>query len=68
MSRMQCLDIPDQIIDDSARRACFPTTNALIEDPVAELAYEDSLHPWTAEEKRVFMDKFMAHPKVRCKP
>ena len=42
---LQCLDIPDQIIDDSARRACFPTTNGLIKDPVAELEYEESPAP-----------------------
>lgn len=63
---LQCLEIPDQIVDEAARKAeCFPSENGRVEDPVALLEEEDSQRPWTPEEKRIFMDKFLAYPKVR---
>ena len=62
---LQCLEMHDQVLDDEQRRnSMFPTDNALVEDPVALLAYEASLRPWTPEEKRIFMDKYLAYPKV----
>ena len=38
-----------------------------MEDPVEHLAEEKKLRPWVSEEKRIFNEKFLAHPKVHRK-
>lgn len=64
-----CLQIPDQMqcpYEKAMRR--FDNRNALIEDPVQHIQEEKKLRPWMPEEKRIFNEKFLAHPKVRCCP
>eukprot|EP00803_Ostreobium_quekettii_P010854 evm.model.scf_2250.1 EVM.evm.TU.scf_2250.1 scf_2250:9588-23612(-) len=41
----------------------FVDKNRLVEDPEAQLLEEDNCNPWSADEKKVFMDKFIEHPK-----
>jgi hypothetical protein len=48
----------------AARR--FVNVNARVADPVEELRQEALVRPWDAEERRVFMDKFLAFPKARA--
>ena len=63
------VQIPDQMqcpYETAMRR--FDNRNALIEDPVQHIQEEKKLRPWMPEEKRVFNEKFLAHPKVRCSP
>lgn len=38
-----------------------------MEDPVEHIAEEKKLRPWVPEEKRIFNEKFLAHPKVNRK-
>ena len=62
---MAVCQVPSQLLDPAERAAqLFINTNARVDDPVAELAAEQALRPWTPEEKRVFNEKFLAHPKV----
>lgn len=56
------MQMPDQNSKDE--RFHFKTDNGRVEDPFQLLEEEDALRPWTAEEKRIFMDKFLAFPKV----
>lgn len=49
--------------DVAARR--FPSTNARVSDPVAELVRERNTAPWTPVERRIFQNAYLEHPKVR---
>lgn len=44
----------------------FDNRNALIADPVEYIQEEKKLRPWMPEERRIFNEKFLAHPKARC--
>ena len=48
----------------AARWATFDTDNARVEDPAAELRADRSGFDWSSDERRVFMEQFLAHPKV----
>ncbi len=64
-----CMQIPDQMqcpYEKAMRR--FDNRNALVEDPVQHIEEEKKLRPWMPEEKRIFNEKFLAHPKARCSP
>ncbi len=52
---------------DPAERAArrFVSTNARVDDPLAALAEEAAARPWAPEERRLFNEKFLAHPKAR---
>jgi hypothetical protein len=62
------LQRPDQVADPNEQRftfTFFKNDNLLVND--AEKQLEDEEHnkrPWSADEKRIFMDKFLAYPKV----
>ena len=57
--------VPDQVLCPYERaRRLFRNRNALMEDPVEHIAEEKKLRPWVPEEKRIFNEKFLAHPKV----
>ncbi len=60
-----CAQVPPQVLcpyERAARR--FVCRNARVEDPVELLKQERQLRPWTPEEKRIFNEKFLVHPKV----
>lgn len=40
--------------------------NARVLDPVVDIEAEACIRVWTADEKRMFMDKFLQFPKVGC--
>ena len=62
---LQCLNMPDQIIDPEEKQAMtFVSDNGLIEDPVEEMQFEAKLRPWSEEEKRIFNDKCTLYYKV----
>lgn len=46
------------------RFKAFDNRNSLVADPAAEFLAEDAVRPWTEDEKRLFLDKFIQHPKV----
>lgn len=53
------------LLDPRERRArVFVSDNARVEDPIAWQQQEDLVRPWLPDEKRIFMDKYLAHPKV----
>lgn len=57
--------LPAEILDDYERkRSIFDTANSLVPDPVAQVEKERLIEPWTDEEKRIFMEKFLQYPKV----
>ena len=61
------MQVPDQLQDpyEKAMRK-FDNRNALIEDPVECIQEEKKLRPWMPEERRIFNEKFLTHPKARC--
>jgi hypothetical protein len=62
-----CAQVPPQVLcpfERAARR--YICRNARVADPVELLRQEHLLRPWTPEEKRIFNEKFLAHPKVRA--
>ncbi len=62
---LQCLSWPDQKLDDRSRKySIFPSDNAKVDDPVALLKHEEATRPWSDEEKKIFMDKYLSHVKV----
>jgi nuclear receptor co-repressor 1 len=57
--------VPPQLLcphERAARR--YINRNALVDDPVALLEEEKRQRPWTPEERRIFNEKFLQHPKV----
>lgn len=46
----------------------FLSTNARVQDPVAELLRERDTAAWSPSERRIFMDKYLAFPKVPPPP
>jgi len=65
-----CTQVPAQILCPQERAAkCYINCNARVDDPVEWLRQERLLKPWTPEEKRIFNEKFLVHPKVcRARP
>ena len=62
---VQCLHVPDQIVDPVERSMrVFVSDNSLVPDPVEQMAYEHELRPWSDDEKRIFNEKCLAHYKV----
>lgn len=60
-----CVQVPAQILCPQERAAkCYINCNARVDDPVELLHQERQLRPWTPEEKRIFNEKFLVHPKV----
>lgn len=55
--------IPPMMLDARQRRLRFLNNNGLLEDPMA--AYKEQLHlnHWTEQEKQVFKEKYLQHPK-----
>ena len=59
------MQVEPQLLDPHDRKwSRFVTTNGLVTDAAAELEEEELVRPWSAEEKRIFMDKFLLFPKV----
>ncbi|KAK9815578.1 hypothetical protein WJX72_006161 [[Myrmecia] bisecta] len=71
VSQLQAIDrmktmvqIPPLILDARERdQRRFITTNCRVPDPVAVLKEEAASRPWSTEEKRIFMDRFLQFPK-----
>jgi hypothetical protein len=60
-----CPQVPAQVLCPFERAAMrYINKNARVDDPVEALAEEKRQRPWTPEEKRVFNEKFLQHPKV----
>ncbi|XP_064619549.1 protein PRRC2A-like isoform X2 [Lineus longissimus] len=55
--------IPPMMLDARQRHYKFINTNSLIEDPMAEYKERQLLNMWTEQEKEIFKEKFLQHPK-----
>eukprot|EP00824_Muranothrix_gubernata_P016419 TRINITY_DN3399_c0_g1_i2.p1 TRINITY_DN3399_c0_g1~~TRINITY_DN3399_c0_g1_i2.p1 ORF type:complete len:944 (+),score=202.18 TRINITY_DN3399_c0_g1_i2:70-2901(+) len=55
--------VPPMIIDERQRQEFFINRNGLIHDPMAEERARKMRNPWTEEEKSMFQEKFLVHPK-----
>ena len=56
--------LPPMILDDNERRwRGFNNNNSLVVDPKGELEREERTLMWDKEEKDIFLEKFMQHPK-----
>lgn len=51
------------ILDPRKRAAHYDDRNFFVEDAKADDARRKAKHQWTDEEKRVFIEKFIQHPK-----
>lgn len=58
------LKMPAMILDEKEREVRkFVSRNALVEDPIAVEKERKALNPWTAEEKKIFAEKFAVYNK-----
>ncbi|XP_024374727.1 uncharacterized protein [Physcomitrium patens] len=58
------LKMPAMILGERERLARrFESNNALVEDPVRVESERKSMNPWSAEERRVFLEKFAVYNK-----
>uniref|UniRef100_T1JIR2 SANT domain-containing protein n=1 Tax=Strigamia maritima TaxID=126957 RepID=T1JIR2_STRMM len=55
--------IPPILLHAKQRRLRFDNKNGLIEDPMAEHRDRQLLNLWTDQEKEIFKEKFLQHPK-----
>lgn len=55
--------MPDRILYPWQGRMWI-NRNRLVRDPAADLCASMERSPWTDEEKKIFMEKFLEHPKV----
>ncbi|EFJ53127.1 hypothetical protein VOLCADRAFT_127385 [Volvox carteri f. nagariensis] len=56
--------LPDMVLDPWERRwRAYDNRNGLVQDPVRELEEERMIKSWAEEERTLFMDKFLQHPK-----
>lgn len=63
------LQCPSQLITERELQfKVFANANALVPDPAAAFLAEDEVRPWSEAERRIFMEKFTIHPKVRASP
>ena len=58
-----CL-IPEPCTNAWDRSRMWVNKNRLVDNAESELLKEESNKPWSVDEKKVFMDKFIEHPKV----
>lgn len=61
---MTMVKMPDRIMYPWQGRMWI-NRNRLVKDAAADLQANLNRSPWTDEEKKIFMDKFIEHPKVR---
>ncbi|GIL77746.1 hypothetical protein Vretifemale_7240, partial [Volvox reticuliferus] len=60
----QMCALPDMVLDPWERRwRAYDNRNGLVQDPVRELEEERMIKSWAEEERTLFMDKFLQHPK-----
>ncbi|BDA48420.1 probable nuclear receptor corepressor 1 at N-terminal half [Coccomyxa sp. Obi] len=60
----EMVQVPPQILCPYERAAQrYICHNARVDDPVEYLRQERQIRPWTPEEKRIFNEKFLQHPK-----
>ena len=55
--------LPAQLSGSDAHRRVFPGRNALVQAPVSAAADEARARPWSAAERRTFLDKFSLYGK-----
>lgn len=55
--------IPPMMLDVRQRRMRFLNNNGLLEDPVAVSKEQNHLGRWTEQEKQIFKEKYLQHPK-----
>ena len=55
--------LPAQLAGSDARLRVFPGRNALVQAPVSAAADEARARPWSAAERRTFLDKFSLYGK-----
>jgi nuclear receptor co-repressor 1 len=57
------VDVPMMVLDASERERRFLNENNLVADPVAAERERKARHPWSNEEKRIFIKKYLMYPK-----
>ncbi|XP_050409847.2 nuclear receptor corepressor 1 isoform X2 [Patella vulgata] len=55
--------IPPMMLDAQQRKMKFINNNGLMEDPMAEYKESQALIKWTEQEKQIFKEKYLQHPK-----
>ncbi|XP_021953733.1 uncharacterized protein LOC110850604 isoform X3 [Folsomia candida] len=55
--------IPPALFDLKTRSRRFKNTNGLMEDPMQEYKDKQFLNLWTDQEKEIFKEKYLQHPK-----
>jgi nuclear receptor co-repressor 1 len=54
---------PMAMRSDKMNLNCFKTKNGLVDDPIAAEQERKTLNPWSAEEKKIFLEKYLLFGK-----
>lgn len=55
--------IPPILLEEKKRQHRYNNRNGLIEEPIAEYKDHKNINIWTEQEKEIFRDKYLQHPK-----
>ena len=55
--------IPPMMLDARQRSLRYVNTNGLMEDPMEEYRERRYINIWSAQEKQIFKEKYLQHPK-----
>ncbi|KAF2358361.1 N-CoR GPS2-interacting domain, partial [Trinorchestia longiramus] len=55
--------IPPIVLDEVRRNYRYHSKNGLIKDPVAEYKEHKNINTWSEQEKDIFREKYLQHPK-----
>ena len=55
--------IPPMMLDARQRSLRYVNNNGLLEDPMEEYRERRYINVWTAQEKQIFKEKYLQHPK-----
>lgn len=58
--------MPNQLLGRARRAADIAANTSLAEDPELQLEEEAQERPWSEDERKDFIDKFLLYPKVPC--
>ena len=55
--------VPPMLLDARQRKLRFYNNNGLIQDPLVEYNKRQLFNIWTPQEKEIFKEKYLQHPK-----
>ncbi len=60
--RSYCV-IPPMLLDARQRKLCFHNNNGIVDEPHEDYKERQIFNIWTEQEKEIFKEKYLQHPK-----